>query len=803
MLIRNSTFRKSFSLFLILVFLINISAPTVSFALTNGPHQPEFTEYEEPGSTDMVNLLTGDFSYSLPLLEVPGPEGGFSLPLSYHAGIGLEQESSWVGLGFSMNAGAINRNIVGFPDDAKGEHFEIHRQDPQVQRGWRSSLGPFGNIGWNSNTGHHGTVSLLDIVSVSYDNGGVMNDVSVFGVHGNRNGVNVQPAQTMNAISTVVSLGGSGAATGSQAAAKAFQESAKQLAISSAISTAISVGVSAFGGNGSGVTSLGYFPLSYKKKGFNYRYWIDATRTEWMYGTLNLGNMPVLSDASHDQEDIFANPRIKNESGTYVTAPTYSDLTNDDEGPASDMHMPWDGQSYYNKDFLGATSLAKDNFSVLGPGVSGILEPYRHDVGTLAFPRNAVDGHQKIALKRFEDYKVGFKYQGDFSNSYVHHAGKLKLDTVPNLTKPLFGMHHTLEEFDNSHFDKLLFDFDDKVLTQQRTEPNREGLQSNRLIHGRNVEWFTNREISTDSANLIGSLFMDFLPASQRQAFRDNLPAHGIGGYSITRDDGLTYHYALPVYSKDSYTKIMQVSDASKFSEMEMDAPFAHTWLLTAITGADFVDLPNENQGIVDDGDLGYWVKLEYGKFSDNYQYRMPYDKNAFLLDYEKTSKSYTSGERENYYLNFIKTRSHTAMFVKGVRKDGRGSYSYVQNTLQRAPSSSLYLDEIILMRNEEFKQLNGGNSLLQPSTEAAQHLISSGPGDPDSGDSFDGILDISMTLALVVARILLPTFNKRRCAELNLITVMICADRLPTPSILQSLLLKLENPINTEENSH
>jgi hypothetical protein len=68
-----------------------------------------------------VNLFTGDFSYNIPLMTVPGPNGGYPINLAYHAGIGMEQEASWVGLGWNINAGAINRSMRGLPDDFKGD----------------------------------------------------------------------------------------------------------------------------------------------------------------------------------------------------------------------------------------------------------------------------------------------------------------------------------------------------------------------------------------------------------------------------------------------------------------------------------------------------------------------------------------------------------------------------------------------------------------------------------------------------------------------------------------------------------
>src|SRR5258706_16444487 len=83
--------------------------PTQVVASGGGPVLPEALQFEPVDNTDIVNLATGNFVYTLPLIEVPGPEGGYPLALSYHAGIGINQEATWVGLGWSVNAGAINR----------------------------------------------------------------------------------------------------------------------------------------------------------------------------------------------------------------------------------------------------------------------------------------------------------------------------------------------------------------------------------------------------------------------------------------------------------------------------------------------------------------------------------------------------------------------------------------------------------------------------------------------------------------------------------------------------------------------
>lgn len=88
-----------------------------SFALQGGPTQPDYAQFEPSGMQDMVSMQSGDFSYQIPLSDIPGPWGNYPLSLSYHAGISPQQEASWVGLGWSLNPGAISRDVRGVPDD--------------------------------------------------------------------------------------------------------------------------------------------------------------------------------------------------------------------------------------------------------------------------------------------------------------------------------------------------------------------------------------------------------------------------------------------------------------------------------------------------------------------------------------------------------------------------------------------------------------------------------------------------------------------------------------------------------------
>jgi hypothetical protein len=113
--------RSKVAFVFLLIMLADIILPTTVHALTSGPSQPEVQSFEPMGTTEMVDLFTGDFTYNIPLFELPGPDGGYPFNLSYHGGVGMDQEATWTGLGWNINAGAINRQKRGIPDDFNGD----------------------------------------------------------------------------------------------------------------------------------------------------------------------------------------------------------------------------------------------------------------------------------------------------------------------------------------------------------------------------------------------------------------------------------------------------------------------------------------------------------------------------------------------------------------------------------------------------------------------------------------------------------------------------------------------------------
>ncbi|AWM14172.1 hypothetical protein DI487_10145 [Flavobacterium sediminis] len=115
--IRTSKFSKLIAYYLAIMMFLQVTQPVRMYALTSGPTQPEFNAFTPIGTSDMVDLASGDFNYNIPIMDV----GGYPINLAYNSGVSMDQEASWVGLGWNLNIGQINRDVRGLPDDFKGD----------------------------------------------------------------------------------------------------------------------------------------------------------------------------------------------------------------------------------------------------------------------------------------------------------------------------------------------------------------------------------------------------------------------------------------------------------------------------------------------------------------------------------------------------------------------------------------------------------------------------------------------------------------------------------------------------------
>lgn len=108
---------KKTSALLLTIMFGELLMPLKAMALTSGPSQPEFQGFTPLATTSLVEPFSGDFSYNIPLLDIDG----YPLNLVYRATSNIEEEGSWVGYGWNVNVGTLNRMVRGLPDDMNGE----------------------------------------------------------------------------------------------------------------------------------------------------------------------------------------------------------------------------------------------------------------------------------------------------------------------------------------------------------------------------------------------------------------------------------------------------------------------------------------------------------------------------------------------------------------------------------------------------------------------------------------------------------------------------------------------------------
>ncbi|RBL92758.1 hypothetical protein [Chitinophaga flava] len=703
MFIRKKGCRQFLALFFLSTLLFQIGFPTVAYALTSGPTAPEATSFEPVDTTEMVNPQTGDFTYNIPLLEVPGPEGGYPLALSYHAGIQPGEDASWTGLGWSLNPGAITRNVNGYPDDWYSE--TALRRDF-----WEGGQTTSYNIGVSvgiastpatvsfglsfSQDTYRGFGVGMDVgAGIKYGNVsvGVSAGISPYGDEYAGLGINLSQNPDGPGLGASLNVGISGNGTSISGSAGYDVKGNTVL------------GVSMGSNNPQGSLTLGGYtantrnnqagniqtdesgfsldiPITYLvnvRLGYNYtRYWSDESVNVPVHGSLNLPGWDMIT-----QSHAFDTYSLLNYD------PAYMDSTNIVDNNDADL-------------LQGGTYPDFDNYHVTAQGMAGTMRPYIFQ-GYVA--RQNRSNQNSINLTyvcpgqgnstTMMGVRPQFRFDNDFSNQYRQQFNDFDLENVwgnklpaPFDPAPVYGNGDGMTAYN----------------------PATTELAGSRSI--RTIDYAT----LFSAADKKGFLY----PSGTTGFSYDAALNKSIGGYAITNSSGVTYHYSLPAYSFNESIYSEKI-DAGKgngmsknFNRQVKPGKYAYTWYLTGVTGPDYVD--RNGNGVLDEGDWGYWVKFEYGKWTDSYYWRNP--EAGFTPDIDNKFQNASKGQKEIYYLNTIKTRSHTALFVKDIRNDGRGAAAGIMSTSGDTENSGYYdntsaytlkLDRILLYANADMPAVN------------------------------------------------------------------------------------------------
>ncbi|HEX8562835.1 MAG TPA: hypothetical protein VF676_07645 [Flavobacterium sp.] len=719
------------TLFLLIFFPTLV--PTNLFAGNNGPKAPEAASFEPVDATDMVNLITGQYSYVLPVMNVPSPEGGYPISLAYHAGIAIDQEASWSGLGWNLNPGAIDRGVNGYPDDYNASSLNEYFWDrTHTVSTYSASIGyscGFASVGlgfnWGSNQALGGYVS----VGMGIDLGG-----------GNSLGVNVTAGSSGASIGVGAQLAGGmtvginanmngdvGGSVGVDSNGAGFSigydsSGTTSFSANAATGTGFSIASSSSGSHatatigGTGIstsfnntvnmdnycsssssrtipivvpTPIGIFSLSFGKQEF--KYWLGQNEGNFVTGPLYFqkGVHTVTKQVYHSGHMEFPN-YIPPYWETVVVGEAFMDI---DE-------IPVGATEFSNVSDPATNNIAQpnyDNYNVQAQGLSGSMASKIYENGVLFGLAN-------------KENKQGYKLQYNINGSSTDVPNYAKFDGRPN-----FYMENEISSYlavnaaayNTSNVNANIFNYYNSGSVELAAKPRRTTSTF--------IEYYTNDQINT---NALGLKPQGYLQPVASGFDRTGMPKEGIGAFKITAVDGKTYHYSLPVFNHEIITRTFGVIEDSpletqSYFEKRQLEPYATHWLLTAVTGPDYVD---NGDGVAGEHDYGYWVSFEYGKWSDAFIWKAPHKKDYIVDDASPEVKTWIRGRKEVYYLDKVKTRTHTAVFVKGTRADAKSeTFAYnaanhvddlqnnnVVNRFTVPEQSQLKLHKILLFKNQD-----------------------------------------------------------------------------------------------------
>ncbi|MEG2069761.1 MAG: hypothetical protein RR034_00085 [Bacteroidales bacterium] len=757
--IRNSWTAKVIALFLLIGFLLELLQPLQLYALTGGPSQPEMSGFTPVNTDDMVDLFSGDFHYTIPLMTVPGPSGGYPINLNYTSGVGMEQEASWVGLGWNLNPGAINRQVRGIPDDFQEEEITktYKRRDNNTfiftpncgieVFGANFGIGITTSSSFIYNTYNGISLSKRFGVSASYArNGNVKNKRSKICTSGL--GINLD---SDNGITSSFSMNG-----------------------------------------GSKNLKLG-FNYGFNSKSGNYTFsnQIIPTSLGDLNGVIKIGTS--FSTAAHLPPIIipltnntFAASGQIGGTGVYVegfgnvAASVCAQTTPGDEIKTKAFGLLYADKGQYIRNSLHDFNREKeicvdesslnlplpvmthDVYSVMGEQMRGSFRAYRSDYGhffdnyirnttnTLDIGVDVAAGNCVQVGTNLSD-NASFSESGDWNDGY---SSKLSFRSRQ------YYANNPQSKMDKSLYEPFYFKMSgEQTATNQNYLQDIGGTDAVRfpikkqytysIFGGKIPQYFIDTILQSRSGmstQIVNATQIERTKRSSNIEYKtgksneSNRKSHHISEFNIVNADGERYTYGQTLYNhqekevqfsiryqgnpsshqatvNSTYTMEYDNGNANGTSRVGKEKlysctqtpPYAYSYLLTSITSPDYVDV---NDNGPDNADFGYWVKLSYKKVygaQNPYYWRFPYKgANFFMGDRSNETDdkgNYHYGSKEIAYVDTIQTKTHYAIFYSSPRQDAYGVGNSATDEYKggyASTSSSLYkLDSIQLFSKE------------------------------------------------------------------------------------------------------
>lgn len=745
--------KKKYKLFRILAAFLAVNIftqamfPIISYALTSGPSQPEIQSFEPVGTTEMVDLFSGDFTYNIPLFEVPGPNGGYPFNLFYNSGIGMDQEASWTGLGWNLNPGAIVRDMRGLPDEFDGDlvtrefdmrpsttigvgaggNIEVFGGDAQLSLGISIYYNNYKGVGYSLEPGFSTTPAKDGItagagLNLSIDSQeGIGGNASLSLTNIGENSMqefNVGVGYNSRQGLSKVSMGGS-------LSWEATLENDKNEPGTGNRSINGTSTLSFFSGGYSPQVAI---PMRGKNLALQFKYGAAG------YGLFGNG---YVSGFFHTQN-------VK-DRGTAKTSPAFGYL-NYEKGTHHNSHPTFDnslmdfnrekdGMIRKNSPNLPIPVTTPDIYSVNGQGIGGMFRAYRNDVVTLFDPKvesEFAGGSFGVDLAPGFGPHIGVNVTGNYSTSqsgkwHVGDENDTEFHNVPSRTEVPFENVYfkTYGELSSDLGNEIDFigkeDAVRACFDKMGSGVNKKFVPNGELMRGKGSE---PEPFTYDPGNISS----EREPRNLNIQYIDN---NQDAGMIATNPDGTRYVYKKVAKVTDHIecqfscgslsdvcnpiTHIGTKNNKAKYDYSNTDEyynrtklpPHPYTYLIEEILGADYIDVTGDGPSI---DDFGYWIKFNYTTQPVIYNWRVPYLGAHAIKGLNTTREdnkgSYMYGQKEIYYLTSVESKTHIANFSTSERKDARGASKEIQNNNSdvfgsTSPASMKKLDNIQLFSKD------------------------------------------------------------------------------------------------------
>lgn len=665
---------KHVAYFLLFDMCLSIFFPSTQalYALTSGPGSPEFSSFEPVATTNMVSPFSGGFTYNLPVIQVPGPDGGgYAMSLSYHSGTSSEGDASWVGHGWTLNPGAINRSVRGFPDEYNGTKVKVYAKN---RPNWTMTGSKKNN---------------LEVFS-SGMNVGLMESLRFNNYQG------LSKTQSFNLSMSGVSLSMNRSATGItfSAGVNVFALLNKSKKESEEIAVEHEEKVE---------SQLHRVAKSFVRKKMSVRIAPSYTDTGLQTTLSKLEGFNL--NLSFGKQINIAQVPVGIETGTVgafslnYEMPTRTisgkGYLHHDSNLSADQsdYLVEKGQAYDNRDyFLGIPFTTPDTYMLTGEGLGGGFRPYRQGVGNL-IPENVKSTINTfgIGFEVMLGTNVGVGLDLSFGGSRSSMNDWKRKGNTSNFS--LRGDEFQYR-FSGDMGGKIEYGSNDIATANLTVSPNFPGIKG-------------------VSPNIDETAISNYV---SKDAKRSSYINHNDDEkFTIHSESGMEYRYTKSVKTKNNTSISIDVSPNDKivdnnivYKDLSMDSnynvntkkheivlgenkatPHENIYLLESITTPDYVNLSGRPSS-PSEGDFGGWTKFGYHKAcgdEDWFRFRTPYTgllyNKGSVSEVKDDTGFVSTGEKEVFYLKKVETKTHVAYFVTNKSQPSRFSSSILPEQIK------------------------------------------------------------------------------------------------------------------------